>query len=220
MLLSSSRPEEHHSSEPASRWRCHSPKIQRTLTPDKPRLTRLQKQKWPQWIASKLKRLFKTLNEKTTNSTLQHFNTPVFCRESSAALSERRGIRTSLLFLTHNFIHIFLTHIKFIQFYEKAATASNEKVILTPLISARCSDFSLKCLRTRRFRTGRSVHISYGARWQVTSGTYPSIPDSFVLMIYRNISKVWNMLFLPWIHRKRKELRNQVTDEKSQQYFT
>lgn len=33
--------------------------------------------------------------------------------------------------------------------------------------------------------------------------TYPSIPDSFVLMMYRNISKVWNMLFLPWSHTKR-----------------
>lgn len=27
--------------------------------------------------------------------------------------------------------------------------------------------------------------------------TRPSIPDSFVFMMYRNISKVWNMLFLP-----------------------
>lgn len=33
--------------------------------------------------------------------------------------------------------------------------------------------------------------------------TYPNIPDSLVFMMYRNISKVWNMLFLPWSHRKR-----------------
>lgn len=50
-------------------------------------------------------------------------------------------------------------------------------------------------------------------------GTHPSIPDSFVLMMYRNISKVWNMLFLPWVNRKRKGMRKQVTAEESHQYF-
>lgn len=72
----------------------------------------------------------------------------------------------------------------FLQFYEKAATVADAKVVLAPFPSPRWSRFS----STRSLAAGRSPH---------PSTTHPSIPDSSVLMMYRNMSKVWNRLFLP-----------------------
>lgn len=43
--------------------------------------------------------------------------------------------------------------------------------------------------------------------------TYPSIPDSLVFIMYRNMSKVWNMLFLPWIQKKAEQLRSVWQDK-------